>query len=459
MDFEVSTEGKLAANAEVQSKQGLLYVMPSSLSSSTNSTFIRQQSQRQTYLPGQTIVFDMNTGSRYIDPANSALQFDFDVSGTDDVDGETQFRTFSNNAGAVALIQELRIHSKSGTELERGQEVNQYVFTRAMLKQDSDYFKKYSSLWGGYDPLILGPERAVLAVDPANTTGTPYFPPNARLWTGVDDNAMPTKHYVIPMAVISGLFDPTVSGMKLAPGALSGARIEIVLEDTFRAIGPGINSANVEAVNGVPITSYTVSNPFIECLSHELTDNSQRVLNQESVSNGLEYTFNRLYTTVETSSQRNINIQVKKAVSQGLKAFCIPILANDAVGQNAESFSSSLGYINYNFRVGSRFHPQQKVDTVEEGYYVTQNIYNKHKTAGWYSNNMTVDDYKALQPVMGASLETDQALNLSGVPINNSNTLEFTAFVPEPGAAVNYYVFFEYVAVARSYLTNTLLKI
>jgi hypothetical protein len=449
-DYEVSTEGKLAANAEVQSKQGLLYIMPSSLSSSTNSTFIRQQAQRNSYTPGQTMVFDMNTGSRYIDPCNSALHFDFNVVGT----GGTAdvFRTFSNNAGAVALIEEIRIHSKSGTELERCQEVNQYVFSRSMLKQDSDYFKKYSSLWGGYDPLILGTERDAMA-EPTNT-GSARFPANARLW----GETMADKHYVIPMAVISGLFDPTVTGMKLAPGGLSGARIEIVLEETARAIGPGINV--VPDVESAPITSYTVTNPFIECLSHELTDNTQRVLNQESVANGLEYTFNRLYTTVETSSQTNINIQIKKAVSQGLKAFCIPILATDATGADSESFSSSRTYLNYNYRVGSRFHPQQKVDTPEEGYYITQNIYNKHKTAGWYSNNMTVDNYKDLQPIMGASLETDAALNLAGVPINNSNTLELAATVVNAGGdAVNYYVFFEYVAVMRSYLTNSLLKI
>jgi hypothetical protein len=432
MDFEVKSETQLASNPEVQSKNGLLYVLPQSLSSSTNKTFIRQQAQRQTYNSGDTCVVDLNTGSRYINAENCALIFNITPTGNGDA---TNFRTFSSNAGAIAIINEIRIHAKSGVELDRIQHCNQYVFTKSLLKENSDYFNKYSSLWGGYDQSIGGNNGVA-----RSATNTPT---NSKLFGGQ------ARKYVIPMKLISGLFDPTVSGMALPPGLLSGARIEIVFEAPGRVFGP--------AVGTCALTDYVISNPYIECMSHELSDNSQRVLNEESVENGLEYTYNRVFSTLEPSAAGTLNIQVKKAVSQGLRAFCMPIVQAEAAADTAESFSGSLAYEKFQWRIGSSFFPQAMVDSQEEGLYVSQNVYNKHAVSGWYANDMTVDFYKDKQPVMAAGFETNQRLNLSGVPINNSNTLTLEATVPT-GTVINYYLFLEYVAVARSFLTNVEVK-
>jgi hypothetical protein len=123
------------------------------------------------------------------------------------------------------------------------------------------------------------------------------------------------------MKVISGLFEPTVKGQKMPPGLLSGARIEITLEEFGRAFGA--------AVGGHNATTYVVDNPIIVCLAHELNDNSQRVLNEESVENGLEYTYTRVFTTVEPTAASSVNIQIKKAVAQGLRAFAVPVASSD----------------------------------------------------------------------------------------------------------------------------------
>ena len=427
MDFEVKNESEIAASPEVQQKNGLLYVMPQTLSSSVNKTFIRQQAQRSSYSPGQTMVFDLNTGSRYIDPENCALMFDLVLDGTA-VTANTTYSTFSSNAGAIAVINEIRIHAKSGVELDRIQECNQYAFTKSQLKENADYHAKYASLWGG------GP----ISVDKDSR--------DERGQIGAT-----VKKFLIPMKLISGLFNPSVKGMKMPPGLLSGARIEIVLEQFGRAIGPP---------KGAPTapTTYTITDPMIICMSHELSDSSQSTLNEVSVENGLEYTFNRVFTTVEPSASGSINIQVKKAVSQGLRAFDIPI---DSAKYNAlaeQSFSGALAYTNYQFRIGSNFYPQQKVDSDVEGYYTTQNIYDKHSTAGWYSNGLSATEYVDAQRAMGAGFETDSRLLLSGTPINNSSTLTLEATVTA-GTEHRHYVFLEYVAVARSYLTNVELKI
>ena len=423
MDFEVKSETALAADPAVQSKQGLLYVMPQSLSASVNATFIRQQSQRQTYDAGSTIVFDINSGSRFVDPDNCALVFDIV---TDNGDNDTVYRAFSSNAGATAIIDEIRIHAKSGVELDRIEHCNQYVFSKSLMKEDSDYFNKYGSLWGMCDP----------------KTTAANIPDHSKLGTN-------KRRYIIPMKVISCLFNPIVKGMKLPPGLISGSRIEIVLAQPGRVFG--------EAVGGPAATTYTITDPYIEMMSHELSDNSQRVLNEEAVSSGLEFAYTRVFGVRETSGASTVNFQIKKAVAQGLRAFCMPILATDDSTEGKNSFTGNLEYQKYQYRVGSMYFPQQKVEGREEGFYVSQSMYNKHRTSGWYSNVLSMDTYKELQPIMGAGLERDATLNLAGIPINNSNTLTLEA-TTAAATNYNYYLFLEYVAVARSFISNVEVK-
>jgi len=214
----------------------------------------------------------------------------------------------------------------------------------------------------------------------------------------------------------------------MPPGLLSGARIEITLEEFGRAFGA--------AVGGHGATTYTVENPQIVCLAHELSDNSQRVLNEESVENGLEYTYTRVFTTVEPSTSNTVNIQVKKAVSQGLRAFAVPIPAASVATQNEDdSFRSDLPFTRYQYRIGSSFYPQQKIDTLAEGFWTTLNLYNKSPASSWFSSALSYDEYtygglpNGPNLIMGAGFETDQRLNLTGVN-GAPKSIEQIAFQP-----------------------------
>ena len=439
MDFEVKTENSVAENPEIQSKNGLLYVMPQSLSSSTNKTFIRQQSQRQSYKEGDTMVFDMNTGARYVDPENCMLMFDISTDGDVQVKSgvSAKYTPFKSDVGALALLEEIHIHAKSGVELDRIQEVNQYAYTRSKLRENGDYWTKWASLWGG------------------------GFGPDGKQKKNGRCGSTPQR-VVIPMKIISGLFDPTVKGMKLNPGIISGSRIEITLEEFGRAFS--------DHVGGQTGSTYTVENPIIVCMAHELSDNSQRVLNEESVENGLEYTYTRVFTTVEPTTQTSINIQVKKAVSRGIRAFAVAVDQASSVAQDSDqSFTAPSPYTKYQYRVGSQFYPQQRIDTLAEGYWTTLNSYNKSPLSSWFSAAMSFDEYTQAIDIdngnlngpnfiMGAGFETDSRLNLTGVPINNSATLTLEATVT-PGNPLNWYVFLEYSAVCRSFLTNVEIKI
>jgi hypothetical protein len=407
-DSEVKTESVVGSSDAILKMNGLKYSMPQSLSTTVNKTFIRQYAQRQSYAAGETIIFDINTGSRYVDPTNSALLFDVSTTGSN--------APFSSDAGAIALINEIRIFAKNGVELDRIQEVNQYVHTTSHYKDSSDAIDRYATLYGRGETVQTGAGLIVM----------------------------------IPMSMLSGLFNPIVKGMKLPGALISGARIELVLEKAERAF------------NAAGITGYTITNPKILMMGSELNDNTQRVLNSESAQNGLEYTYPRVFTTTETSAQTTVNIQVKKAVSQGLRAICVPVDSAVVESKNDDSFSSVAGgvvFTDYQYRIGSNFYPQQKIDSLVESYYVTQNSFNKNTDRSWYAGSLSINEYATSKYGVGAGFETDSRLNLSGVPINNSATLELQGSVDLNVAAVKYYVFMEYVAVSRSFLTNTTLKL
>ena len=439
MDFEVKSEVKMAENPEIQSKNGLLYVMPQTLSSTVNKTFIRQQAQRQSYSEGDTMVFDINSGSRYIEPESCMLMFDVTTDGVPLVTN-SNYTPFKDDVGGLALIEEVHIHAKSGIELDRIQECNQYQYTKHKILSNSDWWDKWAPMWGGGST-----ERQTPAA------GAPTVPRQSQCGNTT------ARRIIIPMSLISGLFEPTVKGMKMPAGLISGARIEITLEEFGRAFGPAEGTGNA--------TTYTVTNPIIVMQAHELGDSSQEVLNEISVDNGLEYSYTRVFTTVEPTSATSLNIQIKKAVSQGLRAFNVPILSTDISDQKSqESFKGTEPFTRYQFRIGSQFYPQQRIDTESEGYWTTMACYNKSPMANWFSPALSFDNYvgnNTLTPtiILGSSFESDQRLNLSGQPINNSATLTLEATMVPGGGTYHQYLFLEYVAVARSFLTNVEVKI
>ena len=417
MDFEVKSQSEVAQSQEIQFKNGVMYQMPQSLSTTSNATFVKNYSQRQAYNPGQTIVFDLNTGSSYIDPENSCLLLDIQCENAD--------TPFTSSAGAIALLNEVRVFAKNGVELDRIQDCNQYMHTKLKYEGSTDFISKYSTLWGQGDDADV----------PTGTTAT----------------------FCIPMKFVSSVFNPVVKGMKIPASLLSGARIEIVLESSARALGN----------TGTTSQEYLVSNPVILMKHHELNDQTQKILNEESANNGLEYTYTRVFSTREANvSTTSLNIQVKKAVSQSLRAFTVPVLTASVANGDADSLSTDGAkvYSQYQYRIGSQFYPQQKVVSQKEGYFVSLDAMgDRNRNSYQTSGNVSYAEYDnstgtGAFNVMAAGFETNQLLNLSGVPINNSNTLELQATV-DGGGNTDYFTFMEYVCVARAFLTNVSVKL
>jgi len=389
-----SKQSMSSADSEILARNGLFYKMPQSLSTSVNRTFKKEFAQKQSYTPNQTMVFDLNTGSDYIDPKSCMLSFNLAVVATTAPHVDDDYDFGQNSGTAANLIREIRLISKNGTEIDRIQNAN--VLAKILTDYTFSEEGQKTLEMAGYLPV-----------------GGATFDA-----TNVD------RRFVIPMSLISGFFRPTVKGMKIPSGLSSGMRIEITLETAERAI-------RFETGGGTVVT-YTVSDPVIYMMSHSLNDPTQAALMKNSAETGLEYTFPSYFNTPESvGASATVNIQVKKAVSQATSVFAGLYDNNSAQVEAKDSFASVSGSLltNFQYRVGANYYPQQVVQDTTEAWYVSSGAFNKNRDIQTFPANVDQNQYNTggnLTPtsegedglgkfILATALETDSLLNLSGV--------------------------------------------
>lgn len=396
-------ESKGSSNAMVLATNGLRYKMPAPLSTSLVRTYKKQYSQRQSYGPSETIVFDLNVSGQ-VDPACSYLTFA--------MNSDQPFSFGKGTAGNI--IREIRIQSKNGVELDRIQNFNAWNYIRINTQEDGAelFFKKE----------VLGHQL----VAPVSS-----------------------GQFVIPCSHLSGLFRPHVKGQKIPSHMLSGARIELTLESVNRAL---IGTTN---------TTYSVERPTLNMMEHTLNDNTLKVLTEESANNGLEYTYDRVFCSPETTANNTLHTQIKKAVSQATSVVTTVHLASAQSQLNADSFATANPaagrFQKYQYRVASNYFPQVAVDTVAEAFVISQSTHNPDRVKGWNNNNGYVnyvdDGFNVSVP-----LKSDHEISSSGLAINNSATLALE-YESSDGVSKVFYTFMVYTALARVFLNQTTVKI
>ena len=408
---------RMVSDPAMLKANGLLYRLPQPLSNTVNRTFKREYAQRQAYSDGNTIVFDINTGSAYVDPCSCMLTFDFDFVPT----GDTTQVTFGTGS-AANLISEIRILSKNGCEVDRTQEAN----VLAKIRQDYLYS-------------VEGKKMLQMA-----GLGQTYT-------TGV------SQKIVIPMSFLSGFFRPTVSGTKIPAGLMSGLRIEIITANAERAL--------TRAGGTSTATTYTIGNPHMLMMTHDLNDTTQATLMKESAETGLEYVFPSYFNTKVTNTQGTINEQVKKAVS---KCSCVVSTTydvdggvNDVTSLVYDGFKSIGGsaLTSFQYRVGSNYYPQQTITDNVEAWYVSESAFSKTRDLEKLPSDVSLADYNTNgKYIVAHPLETDERLNLSGIPLNNSNVLELR-LTQNLTTNREHHIFIQYEAVVRTFINRSDLKI
>lgn len=323
--------GEAAGGGPKGSRQGLLavndlnFVMSPDLSVAVNNTYKNHYAQSNTYTNQQRGVLIFNSGADYGDTRCSTLNFEVDIG------SNTDFAYFGKNGSILNIIRSITISSRSGDEISRVVDLNH-------LSQMTVPFK-YSENW-------------------MSTVGQEI---------GVGEGIYPTTHtqakrtFSIPLYLLSDFF---AYGRLMPAMVLSGMKIDIEWESpsvAFQAI-----SATTDAAPSGAVTSFTVSNMYVALRSVQLTDRTQRSLNEMSAVNGLEIVYCDHERTEQNLSTKDVHLEVRKAASRALKAYISTRPTDDTTDPTKDSFRTEpFDYLQWQWQLGSLYFPQQPIKATE----------------------------------------------------------------------------------------------
>lgn len=404
----------------------LVYEMPKSLSLVTNkSNYISYPDQTTVRVDrSNTIVFNWNTGNSYIDTHNSFLRFKLKSNLPTPIVAPPSFGSFSS--GALNLIRESRIRTRSGVEVSRVENSNLYNVLSLNYTKTKAWIDTIGSSF--YMNSLVSPFNV------ANTQ---------------------VSEVCIPLIYV----DPFFRSLKdqLLPAQLaSGLRVELSLESLARAFVD--TTAYFGVASSVDLTDISMS---LSCV--HLSEETLKILNLESSQSGLEWTYSRVHNMngVYAQGTNAINLQISKAVSQSTHV--MTQISPDANTQlsTANSFASEAFKVtSWNYRLGSNYYPNQQVIDAAglnavQSYLLALSSHDKLK-GSYQESSMTLSTFRDTLSTLAVSLSRDSALAVSGQPINNSRILELQ--MTRDGALdtgkLNVNAFLCYISVAKAFIDN-----
>ncbi len=494
MDVDVGGQGGGGDKRQAMlTVNNLQYLLEPDLSVAVNSTHKQHFFQSQEYTNEQRGICILNSGADYIDTTRSYLNLRL-------TNNSTSKLNFGPTGSVLNIIQRITVSSRSGDELCRIRGVNLLQQMKCPYQMDTQWHRTVGELIG-YGGSIRGGE---------------------------------SKVFIIPMYMLCDFFG---YGRLLPSMLMSGLRIEIEWENpkvSFKYskapplntsapidgefwVAKGINTTGTGHMDGevptaVTITAndhimlwrpedpideettpivnptYKVDNIYFNLKSVQLTDATQRALNELSAVNGLEIVYCDWETTDHVSDTSSIHIEVRKASSRALKAILRQRPTANVAEYDQHSFlSTQFQYLEYQWQLGSLYFPQQPIKTrtgsdrtaakegcAPEAYAQTLDCFDKFQPNSrpplmrlhqkvTYDGNMRLptwgeqqmdhvgfDEYGA---TIGVTLERSSLFNLAGIPINNSRVLSFRSSLASATGMTNT-IFLKYVKLARVFLNN-----
>lgn len=396
-------QGDLVAN-------NLIYRQPKTISLAVNRTMKRQYFQKSTFSSGDNALIHLNTGADHMNCANSYLTFKCTLTGTTPVAG------FGTGGSALNLIERVTVTSRSGTELDRHERVNLYQKQNLKYAMGADWLSAYGTLfaYGGS----------------FSSTAT---------------------RVAIPLNLLSGFFAP-INDKLCPPQLASGLQIEIAFADYRTAL-----DTTSGTVTGYDITDISIMSDLVT-----LSDSTQKTLNTESTK-GLEYTYDRVYTSTSAAATTAVNSQIRKAVSMANSVSAVIIDSANLTDVTADSLACiTWNYDDWNFRLGGLYFPSQPLKDASDGVeslYQAMACYNKPRHPHSESA-VTLTDFTSGgfgQAVV--CFERDQQLNLTGLPVNNSRVAEFNGTLTGATATNQLVTFLNYTCVAKAFIDNVVVSV
>ena len=422
-DMNVSMNGGLA-DSLLQVNQ-LSYRLPPQISIASKCTHVINYPQQASYNGGQTMIFDCQTGSQFVDPAASYLRLIVKPSANN---------THGFGSGSVAnIFSRVVVRTATGKELSRVEDARLIMKMLDVYNNANDW-RSTTGVSQGYSP-----ESGAVATycDPIPTAG---------------------RLFVIPVQTLMPCMSP--HGAKLVPpNIMSGLRIELSLSQPNDAFC-SVNQGSVAS-----LASYTVDAPELHLKVHELADAFQRKI-QEMSQSGLNYLYKEhFHNIVSPGANTNINFDIKKACSKALTARVLVRPATIASGRDTLA-SSVYNITTLQSHIGSDYFPNQKlqvdgtpsVDNINESYYYA--LYAQDKLEKWNPSSVSprqflgTNDYKVFNSgIVAWSFNKSNVSDLAGYTTSNSRAL-LVDLQQASAVDVRLDVYLTFLRLAKVYLSN-----
>jgi hypothetical protein len=376
----------------------LSYKLPPQISIASKCTHVINYSQQASYNGGETVIFDCQTGSQFVDPAASYLRLVVTPSDS----------THGFGSGSVNnIFSRVVVRTQTGAELSRCEDYN-------LLNK---FMERYANSTSWIDTI----GKAQGYSNNVGASGTVYC------------DAVPAtgKVFIVPVQCLMACMNPI--GAKLVPpNIMSGLRIEIQLANANDAFC----SANQSAKGA--LTSYTVNRPEMHWKVFELADAFQRKI-QEMAAQGLNYLYKEYFHTIVSTSTADINFDIKKAASKALT--CRIITRGTTVVDGDDKFAAAV--FNYNTlqaNIGENYWPNQKlqIDTtptlnnIHEAYYYT--AYAVDKLEAWAPPSVTPNQF--LGTVVTGAVTDEYSNGMICFNLNKSNVSELAGYTTSNSRAL-----------------------
>jgi hypothetical protein len=421
--YDLGKQGILSLN-------NLTYRMQPDLSVAVSRTTTSQFFQSTTYAPTRTMVSIWNTGSAFVNAAQSSLVLD--VTNTSFV--PVYFGPSVFGCSAANLINRVTISSRSGSILEKIDRASQLSAIRVLYEHDRG--------WREFGPgTAAGTSNTLAALD---------WQPNT------------TLRFCIPLGVISPLLGSIDT---LLPAQLcSGLKFELVLSSAEEALVSG---------GATDVLSYEIANARFETESYMLSDIVLRSLNSTSASAGLEIVGTTAFNSISIRSTSALNLECGKSASRALaimlkerQAYATGARPSNVSFFKAASLDAASYISEFQTRTGSLYYPQASIrgigprQTSPELYAQTLRSVSKwHQTMG-VSAGVSESEFRQGSAAFGLDLERSNVQQLSGIPLSNSRVLTVNAqWSSAPVGSTDIDLFLYYVTLIRVFGNSVIIEI
>lgn len=379
----------------------LSYRLPPQISIASKCTHVINYSQQSAYVGGNTVIFDIQTGSAFVDP--QASYFRFVVRPSDSL--------HAFGSGSVGnIFSRVVVRTATGKELSRVEDANLLIKMLDVYDNSYDWKKTAGSAQGYTSDVVLATRYASIIP----STG---------------------KLFVIPFQTIMPCMSP--HGAKLMPpNIMSGLRIELTLASADDAF----SSSNQGSLTS--LASYTIDGVEAHLKTFELADAFQRKIQEMSVQ-GLSCIYKEHFHTIVSpgSGSTMVNTDVKKACSKALTARIVTRLASELTTAGKDRMASyKYNYTSHQARIGSDYFPNSPLqivgaptaDNVNEAYYYA--LYAQSKLDRWNPAGVSATEYLGGAPtgattdiyssgIIAYNFNKSNVSDMAGYTISNSRAL------------------------------------